>query len=218
MTLYSPKPQQCMWQWRPFANDNWQMPTKASNAGDATNVPFWWNFEILLLLLIIRKINEKLISSFITSEINFSLEILRKSTMKRDHYQCALIVKRQIYYSSFSYPKRTYLLVWLQIYSLLHHESDNALLFSLHYPPKCANHIYSHWFRTELKNGFWCQAFSDWPIRNDMDSLFRLPKMCTLSLPVRIDNAQTKNIAFETGTGRERLIRTRLIRSSTNSK
>ena len=100
----------------------------------------------------------------------------------------------------FSYPKRTYLLAWLQIYSLLHHESDNALLFSLHCPPKCANHIYSHWFRTELKNGFWCQAFSNWPIRNDMDSLFRLPKMCTLSLPVRIDNAQTKNIAFETGT------------------
>ena len=31
LTLYSPKPQESVRQWRPFANDKWQMSKKARN-------------------------------------------------------------------------------------------------------------------------------------------------------------------------------------------
>ena len=34
--------------------------------------------------------------------------------------------------------------------------------YSFHCLPKCANHIYSDWFRTEFMNRFWCQAPNKW--------------------------------------------------------
>ena len=52
-------------------------------------------------------------------------------------------------------------------------ESINQKKFSGRCPPKCTNHMYSHWFRTEFMNRFLCKPTAHWLERNNIDSLLR---------------------------------------------